>query len=328
VIAAIFALWISNDSAVASSTEGPTWNSHVERAIRKPAECACADPARSQPGDGACPAAPPDEIESTARCGGVTGFRRFGCDSRALGERFLLRDKGDRVRALGTLAITGALYGYRERIHDTVLGHRSSSRTSVYDGARNLGKGVATPLIATGLYLTGLFGHDSYHKESAQILLESGLYTGILAVTGQFLIASDRPRDGSHVRALHANGHGVSGDVAIAASVVAPLDRRYFRIRPGDKPGVKFVRVAGRSLLYAGLALTAMQRMDSDAHWAPDVFLGAAAGLAVGNALCTAHEPRGPAHEAGGLPHFAGARSSLIPSLAVFPGGLGLAWSF
>jgi len=110
--------------------------------------------------------------------------------------------------------------------------------------------------------------------------------------------------------------------VAIAASAVAPLDRRYLRIGPNDGRGRKFLKITGRSLLYAALALTAAQRVDANKHWAPDVFLGAAAGLTAGYSICSAHAP--PENDAQ-RDHAAG---SLRPTLVPVAGGLALSWSF
>jgi hypothetical protein len=270
------------------------------------------------PGDPPEPSpAPVDDL-----CAHPTGFKRFACDSRALGRTLTLRDPRDRYRALGVLAGAGVLFAERRDIQEYSMDHRSASRTRVYDRARNLGKGGAAPLFAGALYLTGKISGDSYHTESAQILLESMLYGGLLALTGQVVIASDRPEDGTAVRTLHSNGHGVSGDVALAAAAVAPLDRRYLRIKPNDGRGRKFLKVTGRSLLYTALALTAVQRVDADKHWAPDVFLGAAAGLTAGYSICSAHEP--PPNDA----LRDRAAGSFRPTLVPISGGLALSWSF
>lgn len=263
----------------------------------------------------------PQGRESSEGCARPTGWRRFVCDSRALGGRLLLRGSGDPARALGTLATAAVLFAERKEIQDYAQDHRSSSRTRLYDAGRNLGKGAATPVFAAGFYLAGKLAHDSYQTETAQVMLESTLYAGLLAVSGQLVLASDRPRVGDRVRFFHGGGHGVSGDVAIAASVVAPLDRRYLRWRDEDSPGTKILKTAGRSALYTALALTAFQRIDAGAHWAPDVFLGAAAGLTAGYSICSEHETARETAQ--------GARPDPVrPSLVPIPGGFALQWSF
>lgn len=251
-------------------------------------------------------------------CDRPTGWKRFLCDSRALGRHLALREPGDRWRALGVLGATGFLYGEREHIRHFVLAHRTPARTRVYNKARILGKGIAMPIAASLLYLDGKLTSNSYHVESAQILVESTLYGSLLAGLGQVVIASERPEDGNAVHFFRGGGHGASGDVALAASVVAPLDRRYLRLAPGDRTGRRVFKIMGRAGLYAALALTAAQRMDADRHWAPDVLLGAAAGLTAGYSTCSAHDPSRTTD---------GARSKRAHIVPI-PGGLSAAWSF
>lgn len=297
----------------------PAWDSG-------PNLCDEPDPGRAPAGLEATESAPLGATQVVAGvdelCARPTGFKRFACDSRALGRTLTLRHPRDRSRALGVLAGAGALFAERRDIQEYFQDHHRTSRTHYYDAARNLGKGGAAPLFAAALYITGKASGDSYHTESAQILLESMLYGGVLALTGQFVIASDRPEDGTAVHTLRSNGHGVSGDVALAASVVAPLDRRYLRIGPNDGRGRKFLKVTGRGLLYTALALTAAQRVDADKHWAPDVFLGAAAGLTAGYSICSAHEP--PPNNA----QRGRGASSFQPTLVPIAGGLALSWSY
>ncbi len=48
--------------------------------------------------------------------------------------------------------------------------------------------------------------------------------------------------------------------------------------------------MSGASLLYAGAFLTGYQRLDSDEHYAPEVFLGLVTGFTVGQMLSDSHE--------------------------------------
>jgi hypothetical protein len=106
---------------------------------------------------------------------------------------------------------------------------------------------------------------------------------------GQFVLASERPKNGDEVHFFRIHGHGVSGDAAIAASIVAPIRRQYLVVRPEDGRGRRFLKRAGTGLLFGGAVLTAWQRVSSDSHWASDAFLGLALGLGVGETLCDAH---------------------------------------
>ena len=123
------------------------------------------------------------------------------------------------------------------------------------------------------------------------LLLESMEYSAVTAYGGSFVLAAERPKQGESIRFLDTEGHGVSLDAALAASVVAPLRRQYLRVRPHDRPAMRAWKRTATVLLYGGAALTGYQRMDRDKHWAPDVFLGFVAGHRVGRTLCEAHEP-------------------------------------
>ena len=52
----------------------------------------------------------------------------------------------------------------------------------------------------------------------------------------------------------------------------------------------RWLKRGALGLLYAGAGLTALQRIDDDKHWAPDVFLGLVNGFTVGEMLCHARE--------------------------------------
>ena len=271
-----------------------------------------------QVADALAESSPSQPVEQPPRLD-PTGWRRFRHDSTVLTRRFVLRETPDARRVLALALTTGLLYAARRDIRDEIGDHRSTSRTSLYEKGRLISRGVVSPLLAGAFYAArGLTGNPR-HAETAQILLESTLYGAALAGAGSFVLAAERPEDGTSVHLLRGKGHGVSLDVALAASVVAPLDRRCLRAYPDDSRTRRLLKLGGRGLLYAALGLTALQRMDADKHWAPDVFLGAAGGLAVGYSICSAHDA-----DHGG----ANATSASRPSLRVMPGRLALAWSY
>lgn len=260
----------------------------------------------------------PETLHDAPGCLAPTGWQRFGCDSRTLGRRWSLHDDRDRRNVLIGAGATAGLYALRDEARERVLASDSSSRTALADNGRLLSRGIVSPLLAGGLWLASRATADAYHAESAQILLTSTFYATVLTGVGNVLLAAERPSEGDDVDFLAWDGHGVSLDVALAASVVAPLDRRYLRFEAGDGNGVKAWKVAGRAVLYAAVGLTALQRMEADKHWLPDVFLGGAAGLTTGYMLCTAH----------GSPVGRTAHRTDRPVLTVLPGRLLLTWAF
>ena len=220
-------------------------------------------------------------------------------------------DAGGKRRAATTIWATYAAYAGRQAARDALWDGPDGHRIEAAETARDLlGKGLTAPLLAAGFGAASAFTHDERERRAAALLLESAAVSAVLAGAGSFAIASERPRDGDDVRFFRTGGHGVSLDTALAASIVSPIRRSYLMPREGESRGAALGRRTAVAALYAGAALVALQRMDSDAHWLPDVTLGLAAGLSSGSVLCDARGLRGP-------------RVGLLPA-----GGVGLSWRF
>lgn len=220
------------------------------------------------------------------------GPRQVAHDAGYLARRpFTLGPRGRRK----LLAVAGAtlfLYAVREDVRDFVQDHRSEGRSRFVNDARTMGKGAFAPAVALAAFGASFATGEERERETALLVAESAAFSAVLAYTGSFALAAERPEDGDSVTWFDTDGRGVSLDVALAASVIPPLRRQYLRVRPEDGRGKRFWKRSATTLLYTGAALTAYQRMDADKHWAPDVFLGMATGLSVGQALCDAHEDR------------------------------------
>jgi hypothetical protein len=182
------------------------------------------------------------------------------------------------------------LYLGRDEIREWVQDHGSESRSEFLNDARTMGKGAFAPSLALIAYAASFATGNDREKETALLLLESAGYSAAAAYTGSFVLAAERPVEGDSISFFDVDGHGVSLDAALAASVIPPLRRQYLRVGPEDRAAKRLWKRSATVLLYAGALLTAYQRMDADQHWAPDVFLGTAAGLSVGKTLCDAHD--------------------------------------
>jgi hypothetical protein len=217
------------------------------------------------------------------------GLRRLGYDSRYLLSRPFNLNTGDKRRLGLTLVVAASLFAFREEIREVVQDTRSESRSDFLNEVRFMGHGRFSPALALSFYLSSFLTDNSREKETAQMLLESMAFSAAGAAAGSFVLASERPEQGDSVNFFSKDGHGVSLDAALAASVVEPLRCQYLRVKPDDSGWTRFWKRGGSGLLYAGATLTALQRIDDDKHWAPDVFLGVLTGLSVGRSLCEAH---------------------------------------
>jgi hypothetical protein len=263
---------------------------------------------------GTLAAAPREEREPPPR---PWGGAQLAYDARYLARRPFETGRRGRAKALAVAGSTVALYLLRDEIREVVQDNRSEARTDLYEGARDVfGKGWLAPTLALAAWSTSRATRNPRETETAFLLLSSMGYSTLAARAGSFVLAAERPEDGDAVHVFDTEGRGVSLDAALAASIVAPLRRQYLRVRPTDPAARRFWKRAGSTVLYAGAALTAMQRMDSDKHWAPDVFLGLASGLGCGKSLGDAHDRAAGEREA--------ARGGLAWRLTPLPGGLAL----
>jgi len=183
-----------------------------------------------------------------------------------------------------------AAYAVRDEVREEIREDQSESRSDFLQDVRVLGKGGFGPALAGVLAIIGSARDSPREKQTALLLVESFVGSAVYAAVGSTVLAAERPEDGDSVTFMDTDGHGVSLDTALAASLIAPLDRAYFRPRPGESGARKFWRRSGRGLLYFLPGLVALQRLDQDKHWLPDVYLGYVTGLLVGRTLAAGYE--------------------------------------
>jgi hypothetical protein len=249
----------------------------------------------------ACPGTPArgaDRVDAPADVAAQTGATReadapldwhqIGRDAKYVFGRPANLDTAGWVRLGAGVGTGAALYLVRDEARDFALEHGGERWDSVLDGARLMGR-LATPLLAAGAFsLAGAVRDSGHDRETAVVLLESLTYASFIAGVTNQVIATERPRDGDDVKLFGGNGHAVSIDVTIAASMLAPVIDRHLRIDPDDTRPVRFWKRFGAWGMYGTAGLTALQRMNEDAHWLPDVYLGYLNGLCVGRMVVDA----------------------------------------
>ena len=209
-------------------------------------------------------------------------WRQIGRDARYVFGRPAHLDTAGWVRLGAGVGTGAALYLVRDEARDFVLDHGSERVDGVLDDARIMGR-LATPLAAAGgFYLAGLVRRSDHSRETAVVLLESLAFSSAIAATANYVVAAERPEDGDDVKLFESGGHSVSLDVTIAASMLAPILDRHLRVRDTDGRAVRFWKRFGAWGMYGTAGLVALQRMNEDAHWLPDVYFGYLNGLCVG----------------------------------------------
>lgn len=184
------------------------------------------------------------------------------------------------------VGIGASLYLVREQTRDFIQDHSDQFQGDTLKEARKMGS-AATPLATSlGFWIAGKARDSAYDKETATLILENMGYAGAVTGAMQLVIVSERPRDGNTVTFLAPPiGHSASGDVTMAASILAPVIDRHLLVDEDDTRGVRFWKHFGAIGLYGTAGLVAVQRMWSDAHWLPDVYFGYINGLGVGRLL-------------------------------------------
>jgi hypothetical protein len=241
-------------------------------------------------------------------------WRQIGADAHYVFGRPAHLDAAGWTRLSVGVGTGLALYAVRDEARDWSQEHGSADWDRFLNGARGAMGRAITPALASGVfYLVGKARGSGYERETAVVLLESLTFSAAIAGIAGTVVASERPRDGDSITFL-GHGHSVSGDVTVASSILAPIIDRHLRVQPDDSGGTRFWKRFGTWGLYGGAGLVALQRMNTDAHWLPDVYFGYLNGLSVGRMVVDSR--RGGRQPGAARP---GRRANAAPEAATAP---------
>ncbi len=187
--------------------------------------------------------------------------------------------RSDWIKASLIAGITTGLYTQDQKIQDWVQENRSTTSDKISKFAKPFGDGRYTLPGLGALYLYGHFFEDEKAQRTALLSLESFVISGLFVQALKFTGHRHRPSSGdpyntwdgpsfSTSNLSFPSGH--SSSAFAIATVIASEYRDKTFIPP---------------LAYGIATLTALSRVNDNAHWASDVFFGAIVGYFTAKAI-------------------------------------------
>lgn len=182
--------------------------------------------------------------------------------------------------------LTGAtivLYENDAKIQKWALDHKTTTSNNIGDNATLAGCGALTLPIVGGMYLYGSLADDGKMRKTSLLTVESFILTGVVVQTLKYATGRHRPYTGDGPRSWDGpgfhNGDELSfpgGHASAAFSVATVIASEYDNI-------------IVPTLAYGIATLTALNRVEHNAHWPSDIFVGSAIGYFTGKLVVASH---------------------------------------
>ena len=208
-------------------------------------------------------------------------FKGYITDTKDIVTSPLKWDKKDWFKASLVVATTLGLYAFDEDINEWIQDNRYDD---IAEFAEHFGdrKDVLPPLLI--FYGIGHVFKNKKIQRTALLTIENVVITSIFTQVIKYSFQRHRPRTGDPYDSF--DGPGGSGDhlafpsghTSLAFSIATPIATEYKNIDIVPP------------LAYGLASLVGWSRMNDNAHWASDVFMGAALGYFTGKAICKLHE--------------------------------------
>ena len=211
-------------------------------------------------------------------------FKGYILDTKSILTSPLHWQRTDWIKASLVVGITLGLFAYDEDIQDWVQENRNDTTDDIAKFAKVFGDGKYTLPPLAILYIYGHFSDDEKSRRVALLSLESFVVSGLFAQAIKYTGHRHRPDSGdssdtwdgpsfSNSNLSFPSGHA---QAAFSIATVIASEYNHNKIIP---------------ILAYGLAtLTAMSRVNDNAHWASDAFFGSAIGYFTAKAILHRHE--------------------------------------
>jgi membrane-associated phospholipid phosphatase len=211
-------------------------------------------------------------------------FSQFYDESIQFVQRPLKWDGNDWLK-FGAVGVSTYLISLADQpIRDAVFKDQSFIGTVPEEVGRFWGRGYATAICVGAFGLHGLIANDQSTKKIAFEIVQTTLYAGAITQFLKITLGRARPFTNEGHSSFHPfsffnydDQSFPSGEVTMAFALASVL---------ANNSKSDFIKV----ICYIPAAITMASRMYRDAHWASDVFFGAAVGYFVGNWVVNLHE--------------------------------------
>ena len=202
----------------------------------------------------------------------------------------LIWDRSDWVTAGWIVGGTGMFIALDEEINSAFKNNRSIYTEKLMDIFEPFGNGTITvPALAT-VYFLSHFHENEKAKRTALIATESFLITGLYTTVLKYSFGRHRPRTGNSSTSFdgfttNRNSNSFPSGHTSTAFAIATVVANEYEKTPYIKP-----------ISYGIATLTGLSRINYEAHWASDVFFGAALGYFTSKTLLRLHNNKKGQH--------------------------------
>ena len=202
----------------------------------------------------------------------------------------LIWDRSDWITAGWVAGGTGMFIALDEEINSAFKNNRSIYTEKFMDIFEPFGNGAYTLPGLAAFYIFGHFNENEKAKRTTLIATESFLITGLYTTVLKYSFGRHRPRTGNSSTSFDAfstnrNYNSFPSGHTSTAFAIATVVANEYEKTPYIKP-----------ISYGIATLTGLSRINYEAHWASDVFLGAALGYFTSKTLLRLHNNKKGQH--------------------------------